>query len=312
MKDDMESSIPLEQLNGLVLFGNAHVSTGTFAKLLTMGIPTTLLSNTGQFFGRLESTRHTNIMRQRQQFRLGENNGFCISLAKSILSGKIHNQIVILRRYNRYRNIIGVQMIIERLQALKLGIDRAQSLSNILGYEGNAAKLYFNGLSKLVDDDFKFLGRNRMPPRDPFNSMLSLGYTLLMYELYSAVVNKGLNPYAGFIHKDKHGHPSLASDLMEEWRTVIVDSLVMYLVEKNILFHTDFYTDNQSGGVFLTKKALKIFVKEFEKKIRTEADYLIKASSRMSFRRAIVHQIADLCSAIESGDASMYEPVKLR
>jgi len=312
MKDDLEASIPLEQLDGLVIFGNARVSTGTFATLLTMGIPTTFLSSIGQFFGRLESTRHVDIFRQRRQFQLGEDEKFSREFARRVLSVKINNQIVILRRYNRYRNVYGVKVTINKLLGLKEGLENAESLSSMLGFEGNAAKLYYNGLSQLVNENFKFQGRTRMPPRDPFNAMLSLGYTLLLYEIYTAVVNKGLNPYAGFIHKDKHGHPALASDLIEEWRTIIVDSLVMNLVEKNILTHNDFFYDDQGGGVYLHKKSLKTFVKEFEKKIMTEADYLIKIGSRMSFRRAIAHQVNDLCLAIESGNALDYEPVKLR
>lgn len=134
----------------------------------------------------------------------------------------------------------------------------------MMGYEGNASKVYFKSLGQLVNSNFKFYNRSKMPPRDPFNAMLSLGYTLLLYEIYTAISLKGLNPYAGFMHKDKQGHPALASDMIEEWRPVIVDSLVMKLIQNNDILLNDFYNDGDA--VLLTKSGLKKFIQSFEKR----------------------------------------------
>jgi hypothetical protein len=200
----------------------------------------------------------------------------------------------------------------EILKNLKNDVNRATTIESIMGYEGNAARLYFKGLSLLADKDFKFRGRSRMPPRDPFNSLLSLGYTLLLYEAYTAIANKGLNPYAGFLHKDRQGHPTLASDLMEEWRAVLVDSLVMSMVNGRKVKKEDFYTKKETGAILIQKNALKKVIGEFENKIRTETSYLDYIDTRMSFRRAIQTQVGALCKTIDNNDVSIYRPIRLR
>jgi CRISPR-associated endonuclease Cas1 len=119
-KNNLKRMLPLEQLEGLVIFGNASVSTGCFSQLLRMGIPVTFLSHTGMFFGRLESTKHINIERQRKQFKLGEDEEFCLSFSKKIIKSKIHNQSVILRRYNRHRDIREISPIYTQIKNLKI------------------------------------------------------------------------------------------------------------------------------------------------------------------------------------------------
>lgn len=129
------------------------------------------------------------------------------------------------------------------MKILKDKISENLTLKEIMGYEGNAAREYFCGLSKIIKPEFSFKGRNRMPPKDPFNSLISLGYTLLLHEAYGEIENKGLSPYCGYLHSDHERHPTLASDLMEEWRAVIVDSVVLSLIQGNEISPDDFYTD---------------------------------------------------------------------
>ena len=149
-----------------------------------------------------------------------------------------------------------------------------------------------------------------MPPKDPFNSMLSLGYTILMYEIYGEIENKGLNPDCGFLHKDHEKHPTLASDLMEEWRAVIIDSMVMSLIQGREIHSEQFIKDEETGGVFLTKEAMKIFLRKYEIKMRTENRYIENMS--MSFRKGIRHQVNLLTRAIENNDANIYVPITIR
>ncbi|MGI6450491.1 MAG: CRISPR-associated endonuclease Cas1 [Desulfitobacteriia bacterium] len=311
-KDGTKSILPLEILEGVVLLSNADVTTPCVKELLERGIPLTYLSKSGAFYGRLESTKHINIERQREQFRKGDDKRFCLGFAKRIITAKINNQCVILRRYNRYKDQKKVEGIIHELSKYLAGIERAKKIDEILGYEGASAKKYFEALALLVKKEFAFKGRNRMPPRDPFNSLLSLGYTLLMYEIYTAVVNKGLHPYAGFLHQDKHGHPALVSDLMEEWRPVIVDSLVTSILNSGTLKPADFTVSQENNAVLLEKGTLKLYLKEFEKKIRTEAKYLTYINNSVSFRRAIQHQASHMAKAIEENDSSLYHPVRIR
>ena len=150
-----------------------------------------------------------------------------------------------------------------------------------------------------------------MPPKDPFNSLLSLGYTLILYEIYGEVCNRGLNPYIGFMHKDRERHPTLASDLLEEWRAIIVDSTVLSLIQGNEISIDNFWTDDETGGVFLDREGMKIFINKIEGKMKTEMSY-IKNENRISFRRAIWHQVGELARAIETENPEVYEPIKAR
>ena len=182
----------------------------------------------------------------------------------------------------------------------------------MIGFEGQAAKSYFQGLSKCIDEEFKFQGRSRRPPKDEFNSMISFGYSLLLNEVYCKIEMKGLNPYFGFIHRDAEKHPTLASDLMEEWRAVIVDATVMSLINGYEIKKEHFQADLDQTGCYLTREGLKIFLNKLERKFRTEVRYLKYTDSAVSFRRAILLQMDRLAKAIEEGDASIYEPIIIR
>jgi len=316
-KNGLRKFIPIETLENVILFGSTHITTDTLITFLTKGINITYLSHSGKFFGRTESTKHINILRQRSQFKLGENKEFSLQLTKRILFSKINNQKVLLRRYNRHRNIKSVQENINYMDIIQTKLINSDNIEQILGYEGIASRIYFKSLGQLVNNNFKFYSRSKMPPRDPFNAMLSLGYTLLLYEIYTALTAKGLNPYAGFIHKDKLGHPALASDMIEEWRPVIVDSLVMKIVQNNELLTSDFY--KEGDAVLLSKEALKKFILIFEKKMLVQIKYLIDddkdnndKDNKMNYRRAILCQSNSLSKAIDNNDVSFYKPIHLR
>lgn len=152
---------------------------------------------------------------------MSDDEDFSNNFAKRIIYAKISNQIVILRRYSRNSdNDVSDEIKMMKICTQKL--DNAHTSEEIMGFEGTAAKYYFSALSKLVNNDFSFNCRSRMPPKDPFNSMLSLGYTLLMYEIYGEIENKGLSPYAGFLHKDRERHPTLASEFIEKEGVIII------------------------------------------------------------------------------------------
>lgn len=190
-------------------------------------------------------------------------------------------------------------------------LDRGYSVQELIGYEGMAARIYFEALSLLIREEFAFQGRNRQPPRDPFNSLLSLGYTLLLYEIYGVLESAGLNPYGGFIHSDRAKHPTLASDLMEEWRAVIVDSVVFSLIQGKEIAADQFVTNEETGGVYLKTDGMKIFIEKMEKKFRSETGYL-DSSYRMSYRQALKHQVNRLVLAIEREEPEVYVPIRIK
>lgn len=308
-KDGGLHKVPKETLESVALFGNISITTPCVRELLEKGIPVSYFSSRGAYYGRLESTGHKNISRLKAQIYLSDDEEFSLSLAQRIIYAKISNQMTLLKRYSRNRS----EDISDNIKMMRISRDKVNSAASseeLMGFEGTAAKYYFSGLSKFVKGDFAFKGRNRMPPKDPFNSMLSLGYTLLMYEIFGEVENKGLTPYCGFLHKDRERHPTLASDLMEEWRAIVVDSVVMSLVMGNEIDINDFISDEETGGVFLDTKAMRVFLGKYENKLRTMNTYIDDIN--MSFRKCLWYQVNSLVKAIELKDPERYSPVIIR
>ena len=308
-KDGLLKSVPAETLEAIEIFGNVQFTTQCMTECLKRGLNVVFYSSNGAYFGRLLSTNHVNVERQRLQAALTEK--FKVTIAKNIIWAKIKNQSVILRRYARNKNVSADDSIFKMVQLGKK-IDACNDTEQIMGFEGAAARIYFAELGRLIDEEFKFSGRNRRPPLDPFNSVISLGYSIILNEIYGKLEGKGLNPYFGVLHKDREKHPTLASDLMEEWRAVLVDSLAMSMFNGHELMQKDFYRDNDTKAVYLTKDGFKTFIDKMEKKLHTDSNYLSYIDYRVSFRRALDLQVNQLCQAIETGDPKIYKPVLIR
>lgn len=304
--------LPIEQVKAVVLFSGTHVTTPCIERLLINGIPVTFLSTKGYFFGRLDSTKHVNIRRQRMQFLMAENEDFCLALAKKFVGAKIKNAEVLLRRYNRYINNDDVQTAIKNISVILNEIEKAKSREQLNGLEGSATRIYFQALGRMTRNGYVFERRTRQPPRDPFNSMLSFGYTLLMYEIYTIITNYGLNPYLGYLHEPRSGHPALASDLMEEWRPVIIDSMVMSIVHTNHITLEQFYPPDEQGGVYLTKEGARIFIKRYMYKMGCQNKYLCREGFGQTFRDTLAIQVSALTETIETGDPERYNPLIIR
>jgi len=309
---DLDRSLPIEGVENVVIIGEVSITSPCIKELLRRGIKLTFLSGSGEFFGKLESTSHVNVSRHMCQFKCLEDSGFAFKIALEFTAAKIRNQITIVRRYERNRESSEVQRGIDELQIYYKKARDASDKESLMGYEGYAARVYYGLLSKLTEKEFAFSGRSRRPPRDPFNSLLSFAYTLLIYDVFNAVEGKGLHPYISCLHSIRQGHPSLCSDLMEEWRAVIADSLVMYVISKGIVKKKDFVTAEDSEGVFLKPEIAKVFISEYEKKIRTKAKYLSYLDFATSFRRAIEYQAGQYVKAIEQQDPSLYKGVIIR
>ena len=310
ISEEKTEKIPIETLESISLFGNSQVTTPCMVECLKRGISIVYYSKNGSYFGRLESTGHVHVERQRKQAELYHSE-FALELGKKILEAKIKNQEVVLRRYTR-NNEADISEEIKMMGISAGKLEKCISTEQLMGHEGMAARYYFQGLSKVVDAEFTFHGRSKRPPKDEFNAMLSLGYSILMNEIYGKIQNKGLNPYFGFIHQDKEKHPTLASDLMEEWRAVIVDSVVMSLVNGHEIGLEHFQKNEENGGFLLTKEGMRIFLNKLEKKIHTDTKYLSYIDYAVSFRRAMELQTEQLTRAIEAEEADLYMPMRIR
>lgn len=236
---------------------------------------------------------------------------FAATLAMKILCAKIKNQSVVLRRYEKSRGI-NLEEEQKMLTICKNKIMTCNRIEEMIGFEGQAAKYYFKGLAACIDKEFSFQGRSRRPPRDEFNSMISLGYSILMNEVYCKIEMKGLNPYFGFIHRDAEKHPTLASDMMEEWRAVIVDATAMSMINGHEIQKEHFNFSMDEPGCYLTRDGLKIYLNKLERKFQTEVRYLKYVDYAVSFRRGIFLQMEHLAKAIEEGNANLYEPITIR
>lgn len=300
--------IPAETLEGLVVMNSVQLSSQVMVELLKRNIPMTWLSATGICYGRLESPEHTHVLRQEQQVILRET-PFAVELAKKTIAAKIHNQMTLLNRYNRTKKEDAVKTAVSKLGGLKKNLAKATEKAKIMGFEGIAAKTYFEALGKLVRPEFAFTGRTKQPPTDPFNAMISFGYTLLFHEIYTAVVNNGLSPYFGFLHALRNHHPALVSDLMEEWRPVLVDAMVMALVQKGSIKTDHFEAAKRSDGVYLTKEGRTIFLQAYEKKLRAVNRY---DDVDFSFRHSLNYHVKLYATALMHGDAEAYKPVQIR
>ena len=191
-------------------------------------------------------------------------------------------------------------------------IEKCVNVSQLMGYEGMAAREYFKTLGRLIATEFSFEKRSRRPPKDAFNSMISLGYSILMNEIYGKLEAKGLNPYFGILHSDKEKHPTLASDFMEEWRAVISDSTAMSMINGHEIHKDDFYQPDGDEGIYLTTDGFKSFIRKFEGKLQTASRYLPYVDYSVNFRRAMDIQVSAYCNVLKTGDPSLYKPVIIR
>lgn len=309
-KNGLKQTIPIETLDGITILGQVQMTTQCTKECMSRGITVSYFSKGGHYFGRLVSTGHVNAARQRKQSILYDTD-FSLQLAKRILSAKVRNQLVVMKRYGKSR-YIDLKDEERLLLVCEKKIHQSKSINEILGHEGQAAKHYFQGLSKCIIPEFCFSGRSKRPPKDEFNSMISLGYSILMNEIYDKIEVKGMNPYFGFIHRDAENHPTLASDLMEEWRAIIVDATVMSMINGHEISKEQFLFDLDEPGCYLTKEALRLFLNKLERKLQTDIKYLKYVDYSVSFRRAIFLQCERLVKAIEEGDAEIYEPIVIR
>lgn len=310
-RNGLRRIVPSEILESIMIFGRASMTLECQKKCLQKGIRVSFLSSHGHYFGHLEPTTHVNAGRLKKQVYLSDNQEQTMLFAKNTLKAKVHNQGVLLRRYARNSSVD----ISEERHAVSIyekKMEQTESLKEVMGYEGIAARSYFQALSRLVQPAFRFNGRNKRPPKDPFNSMLSLGYTILFYEIYAELEARGISPYIGFVHQIRERHPTLVSDLLEEWRAVIVDAVVLSLVQGNEISIDQFSRDEDTGGVIISDEGVKILVQKLEQKMRANMNYLDYQEGPVSFRRGIWWQVKSLAHCLDIGDLSEYHPLRIR
>ena len=301
---------PIETIEGIVLKESSLISSKTISQLLKRKVPITYIDHSGKYLGSFTNNK-VDIEKQVNQFKCKEDELFCLEFNKKIITSKIKNQIVILKRYDKSKSV-KIKDIVVNLNKYISEIENCTTINEILGFEGTCARLYFDGLSDLVTDEFKFEKRSKRPPKDPFNALLSYGYSLLYNEIVLALIQVGLNPYAGFMHQNKQGHATLASDLMEQWRSPIIDSLILKLITRKIITTSDFTKNEESGGYYLSRNANALFINHYEEKIRTKNSYFKHANYPMTFRQSIFFNIYELINSFENKNLDDFKTLIVR
>ncbi len=232
---NIKSSVLSHNLTNIILFGNKiDLEANLAAELLTNNITVTWLSDTGKFIGRLEPTHNIDFKNHIKQFRFLESQP-CLEYVRKLDKARIESCKGIL---------IGQENCLNYTESL----DRTNDLLTIRKIHANFNDYYYDQLSLLLPEEFKFIGRSKQPPLDPFNSMISLGYTLLIYEVYSHLLNLDLQPYCGYLNENRKGSPSLALDLIEKWRGPVIDTLCIEIIN-NGRSHTDGAGPEGSGKI---------------------------------------------------------------
>lgn len=265
--------IPALNIQAIVTFGYQGASPGLMRLCAENGISLSFFSPTGKFVARIQGPVSGNVLLRKQQYDLSSDGMAALGIAKAMIGGKIFNSRVALRRfvrdYPQSEDIETVDKASDKLQYLLTKSGQVASTDELRGIEGEVAAIYFSVLPKLVihqKEEFRFEGRNKRPPLDPFNAMLSFGYTLLTSEVASALEGVGLDPAVGFLHTIRPGRASLALDMIEEFRSYLVDRLVLSLINRKQITRSDFLihdscTENDENvPVIMTDAGRKIFL----------------------------------------------------
>lgn len=222
------------------------------------------------------------------------------------MRGKLQNSKRLLLRLNRKRRIDQVAEAIGGINVDLRSLERVHTVDQLRGYEGSSAARYFPALGRLIQGEgFELVRRSRRPPTDPINALLSFGYTLLYNNVLSLILVEGLNPYLGNLHRSERKETHLAFDLMEAFRSPIVDSLVLRLVNQGIIRPDDFQPSAKNGGIYLSDGARRQFLQQFERRI-SEVTAYPGSSEPIEYRRAIQRQVQDYKRSLPSG--LPYEP----
>jgi CRISPR-associated protein Cas1 len=306
--DEVLLAVPAARVDHVVLVGNVGVTTPALLSLLREGVGLSLVSRAGQLRGRLTPPTGGNIPLRHQQYQRAQDPAFCLALGKTVVGGKLRNCLALARRIVRGRPEIDPAPLARISECLRR-LAEADDLATARGLEGEGSRAYFAVYRAALAPGLGFEKRTRRPPKDPANALLSLGYTLLTNNLTTACEVVGLDPYDGFFHSDKYGRPALALDLVEEFRGVIVDSVVMNVVNRGMLKAGDF-EPGPGGGVYLKPKAMKTFFRQYSARLNIEVAHPI-AGRRLTYQKCFEVQARLIRGVIEDKRES-YRPFVTR
>jgi CRISPR-associated protein Cas1 len=278
IKNETALRVPIHTLESVVCFGNVGCSPFLMGFCGERKVGLSFLSENGRFLARVQGPTSGNVLLRREQYRQADNTSFSAAVARACVLGKIANcRTILLRCLRDHGKKIGTEPIQEAIARLGAAIHRLQKdlgLESVRGVEGDAARVYFGAFDHLImrnKEQFRMLGRNRRPPLDRVNCLLSFLYTLILNDIQSAVESVGLDPAVGFLHRDRPGRAGLALDLMEEFRP-LADRLAISLINLSQIRGRDFVFSD-SGGVWMSDDARKTVLIAYQKRKQEEIQH---------------------------------------
>lgn len=300
------NQVRLREVSQVSLFGSVQLSAQALRELAARDVTILHLSYGGWLTAITTPPPHKNIELRRRQFQAASNQKLCLYLARAFVSGKIRNSRTLLRRNGRDLK----DNVIHRLAENRRKAERAESLNELLGMEGLAAREYFANFTRMIKTSdasrttFDFESRNRRPPRDPINALLSFLYSMLSKDLTVTLIRIGFDPYLGFFHQPRYGRPALALDLIEEFRPLIADSVVIGMINNGEVRPADFIS--RAGSVALRSDGRKRVLEAYERRLDTEVTHP-RFGYSISYRRVFEVQ-ARLLARFLMGEIPGYEP----
>lgn len=312
--------VPLIRVDQVVIFGEITVTTAALRMLLERRIAVHYLTAHGASWGSLTPDPSKNAALRLAQYGGHVDHRRRFELGRRFVAGKLRNMRTVLLRYERKREAgtagdaaEGIKAALRDLEQLRApevvdAADRMHGLGALFGCEGNGSSAYFGAFGTLLREPWSFNGRVRRPPRDPVNALLSLGYTILTRQAVSLIALVGLDPHIGYLHSPGFGKPALALDIVEEFRPLIVDPVVISLLNTGVLRPNDFTTELES--VRLADDARKLFLEKLEERLNSTIQHPY-FGYKTTYRRCIELQVRLLGKALQ-GEAPEYIPFSVR
>ncbi|PHJ38416.1 CRISPR-associated protein Cas1 [Desulforamulus profundi] len=267
IKDEVKlTDMPLCNLDQVVLVGTVNVSSQLTKLFLERGVEVHFISTKGKYYGCLQPTLSKNSVLRIAQHSTYQHNSERMIYAREFVRGKLSNMRTLLLRYNRSLNDPALEKASSKMKNIVKKLEKAGNLNELMGLEGAGSHEYFRVFGLLIKDKvpFDFNKRSRRPPEDPVNALLSFCYSLLLKDVVASVQVVGFDPFVGFFHRSDFGRPALALDIMEEFRPVIADSVVLMVLNKGIITEGDF--DYMMGGCFLNENGRKKIYRCYEER----------------------------------------------
>lgn len=330
--EGLRTELPLIGIERLHAYGKVQITTQALSVLAEAGKEVAWFSRGGRLRARLAvNPAGGGVAVRRAQYRAADDGDYALQLGQRLVAAKLHNQRAVLQRAWRSRPDQTDQPLLDSITQRIDALDDATTLDQVRGFEGTIAAQYFPAWAAATGAVFPWNGRNRQPPRDPLNMLLSFGYTLLANEIQAQLEAVGLDPWLGFLHAERPGHAALASDLMEPLRPLLVDRVILDLVghrrlgwahiEQHQVSSTrdparlddadsaDELTDGPQVIPRLTDEGRKIFITTWERRLAHED---AEDGTTIGGRKLLADQVASFARSLRAGNQDLYAPIRLR